>query len=149
MNDPFPFTQHIRGLPTTVPFVGPEALGRQTGRILKVRLGANESAVGISPRAREAMRGAIEQVVWYNYPGNYNLKEALARIHGASIDRITVGAGINDLLGLVVRAFLERGETVVTSLGAYPTFIYREVGYGRRPPFCALPGRPQRPPGAF
>lgn len=129
MNDPFSFTQLVRDLPATVPFVGPEALERQIGRIFKVRLGANESAFGISPRAREAMRGAIEQVPWYNDPENYDLREALAHIHGVSIDRVTVGAGIDDLLGLAARAFLEPGQIAVTSLGAYPTFNYQVEGH--------------------
>ncbi len=41
-----------------------------------------------------------------------------------------VASGIDDLLGLAVRAFLEPGQTAVTSLGAYPTFNYHVVGFG-------------------
>jgi histidinol-phosphate aminotransferase len=130
VNDPFLFTQLVRNLPATVPFVGPEALERRHGRVFQVRIGANESAFGVSPRAREAMRHAIEQVSWYNDPENYELREALARIHGVSMAQVAVGAGIDDLLGLVARAFVERGASVVTSLGAYPTFNYHVAGYG-------------------
>lgn len=126
----FPFTQLLQNLPSTVPFVGPETLERNDGRAFSVRLGANESAFGISPRAREAMCEEIDQLPKYNDPENYNLREALARTHGISVARITVGAGIDDLLGLVVRAFLEKGDSVVTSLGSYPTFTYHAVGYG-------------------
>jgi histidinol-phosphate aminotransferase len=43
---------------------------------------------------------------------------------------VAVGAGIDDLLGLVVRACVEPGDIVVTSLGAYPTFNYHVDGYG-------------------
>jgi histidinol-phosphate aminotransferase len=130
VSDPFPFTQLVRKLPATVPFVGPEALERRHGRVFEVRIGANESAFGISPRAREAMRQAIEQVSWYNDPENYELREALARHHGVSMTHVAVAAGIDDLLGLVVRACVEPGEIVVTSLGGYPTFNYHVVGYG-------------------
>jgi histidinol-phosphate aminotransferase len=46
------------------------------------------------------------------------------------MDQLVVGSGIDDLLGLVVRAFLDRDEVAVTSLGAYPTFNYHVTGYG-------------------
>jgi histidinol-phosphate aminotransferase len=46
------------------------------------------------------------------------------------MEQIVVGSGIDDLLGLVVRAFMEPGDRAVTSLGAYPTFNYHVIGYG-------------------
>jgi histidinol-phosphate aminotransferase len=49
-----------------------------------------------------------------------------------------VGAGIDDLLGLVVRAFVDPGDAVVMSKGAYPTFAFHVNGFGGRlvtPPY--------------
>ena len=43
-----------------------------------------------------------------------------------------VGEGIDGLLGLVVRLFIEPGTPVVTSLGAYPTFNFHVAGFGGR-----------------
>jgi histidinol-phosphate aminotransferase len=125
-----PTTRLVAGLPATVPFVAPEALERATGRRFILRLGANESNFGPSPRAREAMRAAVDSVYNYGDPESYDLRAALARHHGVSIENVVVGSGIDDLLGLVVRTFLERGETAVTSLGAYPTFNYHVAGFG-------------------
>lgn len=132
MNNRAPFTRLVAELPATVPFVAPEALERQSGRPIKLRLGANESNFGPSPRAREAMRAASDQVAWYCDPESFVLREALARHHGVSMQQIVVGSGIDDLLGLIVRAFLEPGALAVTSLGAYPTFNYHVIGYGGR-----------------
>ena len=125
-----PFTRLVQDLPTTVPFVGPEALERARGRPFTLRLGANESNFGPSPRAKEAMRAAVERVSWYGDPENYESRSALARLHGVDIENVVVGAGIDDLLGVVVRTFLEPGAVAVTSLGAYPTFNYHVLGYG-------------------
>jgi histidinol-phosphate aminotransferase len=130
MNSRAPFTRVVAELPATVPFVAPEALERQSGRPFQLRLGANESAFGPSARVKEAMRAAADQVAWYCDPESYVLREALARHHGVSIEQIVVGSGIDDLLGLIVRAFLEYGQKAVTSLGAYPTFNYHVAGYG-------------------
>lgn len=136
---PLPFTPIVRSLPALVPFVPPEALERRNGRPLKVRVGANESAFGISPLAREAMRRAVEQVSWYNDPEAYELRTALARLHGVALEETCVAAGIDELLGLVVRLAVEPGDPVVTSHGSYPTFNFHVSGFGGR--LCAVPYR--------
>jgi histidinol-phosphate aminotransferase len=130
MSNRAPFTRLVAALPATVPFVAPEALERRSGRQIKLRLGANESAFGPSARAKEAMCAAVERVAWYGDPESYILREALARHHHISREQIAVGSGIDDLLGLAVRAFMEPGDWAVTSMGAYPTFNYHVVGYG-------------------
>ena len=48
----------VAALPSVVPFVPPEALERRIGAQLRLRIGANESNFGPSPRAVAAMRGA-------------------------------------------------------------------------------------------
>jgi histidinol-phosphate aminotransferase len=127
---PIPTTPLVAGLPATVPFVAPEALQRQSGETFQLRLGANESAFGPSPRACDAMRAAVDRVNWYSDPESHDLRMALVAIHNVSPDEIVFGSGIDDLLGLVVRTYLSHGETAVTSLGAYPTFSYHVAGYG-------------------
>ncbi|HEU4782953.1 MAG TPA: pyridoxal phosphate-dependent aminotransferase [Ktedonobacterales bacterium] len=125
-------TPLVAGLPATVPFVAPEALQRQSGRTFRLRLGANESNFGPSPRALAAMREAAGRVNWYCDPDSYELRAAVAALHGVATHEIVFGSGIDDLLGLVVRAYLSPGEVAVTSLGAYPTFNYHVAGYGGR-----------------
>ncbi len=132
-----PFTRLVRELPALVPFVPPEALERRNGRPLKVRVGANESAFGLSPLAREAMRCAVDQVTWYNDPEAYELRAALAQFHQVEIEEICVGAGIDELLGLMVRLVVEPGDPVVSSRGSYPTFNFHIFGFGGR--LCAVP----------
>jgi len=130
MNTQPPYTRLVRDLPVTVPFIGPEALERRRGHPFTLRLGANESNFGPSPRAKEAMRDAVARVSWYGDPESYDLRSSLASRHGVGVENVVIGAGIDDLLGLVVRTFLERGDVAVTSLGAYPTFNYHVAGYG-------------------
>jgi histidinol-phosphate aminotransferase len=127
-----PTTRLVAELPATVPFVAPEALERASGRRFVLRLGANESNFGPSPKARAAMRAAAETISNYGDPESYELRTVLARQHGVTMANIVIGSGIDDLLELVVRAFLDRGETAVTSLGAYPTFNYHVAGFGGR-----------------
>lgn len=117
-------------LPASVPFVGPETQERQMGHGFTARLGANESAFGPSPKAIAAMQKAAFEVWMYGDPESHDLRHALASHHGVSADNIMVGEGIDTLLGLLVRLYVDVGDAVVTSAGAYPTFNYHVAGFG-------------------
>ena len=129
---PFPFTPLIDSLPSTVPFVGPEALERRSHTQFKARIGANESVFGPSPRAVAAMQSAAKDVWQYCDPENHDLKLALARHLGVGPENVVVGEGIDGLFGYAVRLFVEPGVAVATSLGAYPTFNFHVNGFGGR-----------------
>jgi histidinol-phosphate aminotransferase len=125
-------TSIVDALPASTPFVGPEALERRMGRPLDVRLGANESLFGPSARVVEAMRAAALDINLYGDPEAYELRMALAHRHGLALDHLVLGSGIDELLGVLVRAYLEPGEIAVMSLGGYPTFAYQVAGQGGR-----------------
>jgi len=127
-----PFTPIVAGLPSAVPFVGPETLERRRGKAFEARVGANESAFGPSPLALEAMRREAGRISWYGDPENHDLRYALAAAHGVKPEEICVGTGIDGLLGLIVRMLVQPGAPVVTSHGAYPTFNYHVAGFGGR-----------------
>jgi histidinol-phosphate aminotransferase len=124
------FNPLVANLPATVPFVGPEAHMRANGRPFKARIGANESGFGPSPKAVEAMFAAAPEVWMYGDSECHDLRVALAAHHGVTPAHITVGEGIDGLLGLLVRMMVAPGDPVVTSDGAYPTFNYHVAGYG-------------------
>ena len=124
------FTPIIAKLPSTVPFVGPEALERRTGQTLKARIGANESVFGPSPKAIAAMQAAASESWQYGDPEHHDLKAAIAKAAGVAPENIACGEGIDGLLGLVVRLLIEPGDAVATSLGAYPTFNFHVAASG-------------------
>lgn len=125
-------TPAIAAIPATTPFVGPEQLMRERGLRELVRLGANESPFGPSPKALEAMRLQLDRLGWYGDPESLDLRDALARKHACDPDQIVVGSGIDDLMGLAVRAFVAPGGIVATTRGTYPTLAYHALGYGAR-----------------
>ncbi len=124
------FSRIVADLPLAVPFVGPEALERARGRPFRARLGSNESPFGPSPAAVEAMARAAAASWMYSDPESHDLHEALAEHLGIEREHVVVGEGIDALLGYTVRCFVDAGDPVVTSLGAYPTFTYHLVGHG-------------------
>src|SRR6218665_2988587 len=125
-------TPIAQSLPSTIPFVGPEAIERRTGLPIRARLGANESGFGPSPKVIEAMRAAAPMVWRYGDPEIHDLKQALAAHLMVPADTVVVGEGIDGLHGLIARLIIEPGDVAVTSLGAYPTFNYHVAGFGGR-----------------
>jgi len=121
-----------------VPFVAPEALERRLGVRFRLRLGANESVFGPSPKAIEAMRERAAQAAHYGDPQSLELREALAGLHGCRIENVLVASGIDEILALTARLFVNPGDRVVTTLGSYPTFDLGAYGAGaeiRRVPY--------------
>ena len=123
-------TPLVRSLPATVPFVGPETQERERGRPFTARIGANENVFGPSPIVIEAISRAAAESWMYGDPEIHELRYAIAAHHEVEPENILIGEGIDGLLGYVVRMFIEPGDKVVTSAGAYPTFNYHVVGYG-------------------
>jgi histidinol-phosphate aminotransferase len=126
------FTPLASALPSTVPFVGPEAIERTRGLAVKARIGANENGFGPAPSVMTAITTAAADTWKYADPENFELKQALAAHLGCAADNIAVGEGIDSLLGQIVRLVIEPGMPVVTSFGAYPTFNFHVAGHGGR-----------------
>jgi histidinol-phosphate aminotransferase len=123
-------TRLAQTLPSDVPFIGPEEQERTMGRPFRARIGANESVFGPSPRAVEALSAAAPEAWMYSDASNHELIAALAEHMDARPENIVVGAGIDGLLGVLVRVLVEPGDAVVTTNGAYPTFNYHVNGFG-------------------
>ena len=123
-------TDLAASLPRKAPFTGPEAQERARGAPFRARLGANESGFGPSPRAVEAMQRAASDAWMYPDSESHDLRAAIAGRFGIARERIVVGAGIDGLLGTLVRLTVAPGTPVVSSQGAYPTFDYHVRGFG-------------------
>lgn len=123
-------TPTIEAIPPMTPFVGPEQLMREGGHRSLLRLGANESTFGPSPKAVAAMAAELPHLSWYGDPESYDLREALAARNACEIGEVSVGSGIDDVMGLVVRAFIGPGGVALTTRGTYPTLAYHVAGFG-------------------
>ncbi|KPK25734.1 MAG: histidinol-phosphate aminotransferase [Desulfobacterales bacterium SG8_35_2] len=97
-----------------------EELEREYGISGSIKLASNENAWGPSPRAVEAIKEALQNLHRYPDGSCYYLTQSLARKIGVKPEEIVFGNGSNELIGLLIAAFLQPGEDVVTS---HPTFL--------------------------
>ncbi|MCP4602779.1 MAG: aminotransferase class I/II-fold pyridoxal phosphate-dependent enzyme [Proteobacteria bacterium] len=118
------FASTFAALPAVTPFVGTEKTEQELGFRFSARLGANENQYGPSTNVVRAITNAAAEVWKYPDPDLHLLRGKLFERLGIPMSMIAIGEGIDGLLGITVRMFVEHGTPVVTSLGAYPTFPY-------------------------
>lgn len=87
-----------------------------------VKLASNENPLGVSPRAKAAIRKALAELGRYPDGNAFELKAALSRRHGVPQECIVVGNGSNDLLEMVAGAFLAPGRAAVYSQHAFAVY---------------------------
>jgi len=90
-----------------------------------VKLSSNENALGCSPKAADAFKAAAEHLHIYPDGGATVLRDAIAEVEGLNADQIVCGAGSDELLQLIGRAYLAPGDKVVQS--QYGFLVYRLV----------------------
>src|SRR5579872_2610439 len=95
------------------PYVGGEAKIAGVARV--IRLASNESALGPSPRAIAAYKAAAADMHRYPDGNAIELRAALGRQHGLDPARIVCGAGSDELIGLLIRAYAGLGDEVLYS----------------------------------
>ncbi|MGV8853682.1 MAG: histidinol-phosphate transaminase [Devosia sp.] len=78
-----------------------------------VKLSANESPLGASPKAVAAFRAAASQLEIYPEGTSRLLRTALAEVHGVDADAIVCGNGSDDLLHLIAQCYLGAGDEAV------------------------------------
>lgn len=99
------------GILDIAPYQGGESVIKGVDRVIK--LSSNESALGPSPRAVEAYAKVAGQLHRYPDGGSTKLREAIGARHGLDPARIVCGAGSDELIGLLVRAYCGHGDEVL------------------------------------
>lgn len=80
-----------------------------------IKVASNENPLGPSPKAIEALRGALLKLHLYPDGNAYYLKQRLARELNVDPACIVLGNGSNEVLELVGHAFIAPGSEVVVS----------------------------------
>jgi len=92
-----------------------------------------ETPLGPSPRAMEAYRTAGAHLEDYPDGAASGLREAIGRTFGLDPDRIVCGAGSDDLLNLLARAYLADGDEAIHTTHGFLVYPIATRGAGARP----------------
>jgi histidinol-phosphate aminotransferase len=115
---------YIRAIAPYQPGKPISELAREMGLDEKkiIKLASNENPLGVSPKAKAAIKKALKEVGRYPDGNAFDLKEALSRRYGVPQESIVIGNGSNDLLELVAGAFLAPGRAAVYSEHAFAVY---------------------------
>ncbi len=88
------------------------------------KMSFNENPFGASPKAIEAMKGALDELHIYHDVDDSPLKEMLCRLHHVEPEQILLGNGADELSQMAAMAFLGEGDEAIIP---QPTYIQYEV----------------------
>ncbi len=106
-----------------------------------VELGSNENPYGASPRARQAVVDALDDIHIYPDPLGGELKRALATFHGVEASQLLLGNGSHELLMQFAQVFAGPGDEVVASKFGFAVYALAAQAAGAT--FRAAPALPR------
>ena len=123
---------HIREIAPYVPGKPVAETARELGLVEAdiLKLASNENPLGSSPKAIEALRGALGDLAWYPDGSGHDLKAAICARLAVRPENIVLGNGSNDVLELAARTFLTPADSAVFSRHAFMVYplVVKAVG---------------------
>jgi histidinol-phosphate aminotransferase len=96
-----------------------EQVKRQYGLKRVVKLASNENALGPSRKAQAALKAAAGRMFRYPDGASTDLRAALAKHLGVKPSQVMAGAGSDELIEILGKAYLNPGDEIVVSEHAF------------------------------
>jgi histidinol-phosphate aminotransferase len=119
------------GIMDIKPYIGGESALQGVTRVIK--LSSNEGALGPSPQAMAAYKAQADDIHRYPDGGATELRKALAARWGVDPARIVCGAGSDELLGMLCRAYAGPGDEVLYSAHGFLMYAIAAKSCGATP----------------
>lgn len=99
-----------------------EEVQRKYGLEHVIKLASNENPWGTSPKALEAIQGALSRLNFYPDSQCYNLRQALASFLDVGAEQIVVGNGADGVISQLCMAYLDQDSEVIVSRSSFPVY---------------------------
>ena len=115
--------------------IAPYVPGKDTvdGKATVTKLSANEGALGPSPKAMAAYAKDAAELHRYPDGDSTRLRAAIGRHYGLDAKRIICGAGSDELLNLLIRAYAGSGDELIYSQFGFLMYPINALGAGATP----------------
>jgi histidinol-phosphate aminotransferase len=97
------------------------------------KLSSNETPLGASPKAMEAYAAVGKHLEDYPDGASTDLREAIGKALGLDPYRIICGAGSDDMLNLLARAYLKDGDEAIHTTHGFLVYPIATLGAGATP----------------
>src|SRR3569833_2909865 len=119
------------GILDIAPYTPGKSPKPQPGRKV-LKLSANETPFGPSPKAIEAFKSVATHLEDYPEGTSRVLREAIGRTFGLDPERIVCGAGSDEILNLLAHAFLGEGDEAISTTHAFLVYPIATMGCGAK-----------------
>ncbi len=116
------------------PYVPGSSSAPGASRIFK--LSSNESALGASPKAISAYNEAASDLFSYPDGGSAALRDKIAEVYGLDASRIVCGAGSDEILQLLTKAYVGEGDNIIQSEHGFLVYALAAKSCGAEPRFA-------------
>jgi histidinol-phosphate aminotransferase len=125
---------YIRAIAPYQPGKPISELAREMGLKEKniIKLASNENPLGVSPKAKSAIKKALRELGRYPDGNAFELKAVLAKRYQVPEECIVVGNGSNDLLEMAAAVFLAPGRSAVYSQHCFAVYPLATQSRGAR-----------------
>jgi len=133
--------EHIRNLIPYPPGKPLEELEREYGITGSIKMASNENSLGPSPKAVQAITGALINLHRYPDGSCFYLAQALAGKLGVSPAQIVFGNGSDEIIALLAAALVMPGDEVISSKPSflvYPKVAQAQGGINRVVPLTDM-----------
>jgi histidinol-phosphate aminotransferase len=111
--------EKIQSLQPYIPVKQSCELERDLGLKGSINLASNENPWGPSPRVLSSLQPALSHLNRYPEGSCYSLVETIASHYNLASGEVFVGNGSNEVIELLVKAFVSEGDQVITSHPSY------------------------------
>ncbi len=125
------YPQPRAGVLDIEPYVPGKSSAAGVAKVFK--LSSNETPLGPSPHAIEAYKKVAAHLEDYPDGAAFALREAIGRAFGLDPARIVCGAGSDDLLNLLARAYLADGDEAIHTTHGFLVYPIATLGTGAKP----------------
>jgi histidinol-phosphate aminotransferase len=130
---------HVRQMDPYVPGRPIEEIQRQFKLTRVVKLASNENPFPLPPAVVEAIRGEIAALNLYPDSDSHQLRRAIAVANGVAADQVIAGAGLVDVIHMILAAFLQPGQRVLTSEKTFSLYRIATTEFAGRDAYVEAP----------
>lgn len=95
---------------------------REMGLETVYKMASNENPLGVSPKVIQALIDFLPEINRYPLGDSYYLKEKLSAKLDVNADRLIFGAGSNEIIEFLFKAFLKKGEHALSFAPSFSVY---------------------------
>lgn len=117
------YRKELDGIPVYRPGKPIDDVKRELGLKDVVKLASNENPFGFSPAVKEAVIKALDEINLYPDGNATLLKNTIAQKYGVTADMVLPTAGSDEMLDLIAKSFIDKGDEVIMSDITFPRYF--------------------------